>query len=81
MNVRSFEVPTEMKHGLGSIQTLADEAKAMGMTRPMIVTDQGIVAAGLFDRALEPLKAAGLGHVTFSNVVPNPVTSEKRDML
>jgi choline dehydrogenase len=72
MNVRSFEVPTEMKHGLGAIQTLADEAKSMGMTRPMIVTDQGIVAAGLLDRALEPLKAAGLGYVAFSNVVPNP---------
>ena len=72
MNVRSFEVPTEMKHGLGAIQTLADQAKAMGMTRPMIVTDQGIVAAGLLDRALEPLKAAGLGYVTFSKVAPNP---------
>ena len=28
--VRSFEIPTVMKHGLGAIQTLADEAKASG---------------------------------------------------
>ena len=72
MNVRSFEVPTEMKHGLGAIKTLGDEAKALGMKRPMIVTDQGIVKAGLLDRAIEPLKAANLGYLVFSQVVPNP---------
>lgn len=72
MNVRSFEVPTEMKHALGAIKTLGEEARAMGMKRPMIVTDSGIVEAGLLDRALEPLKAANLGYVSFSQVVPNP---------
>ena len=45
--VRSFEIPTVMKHGLGAVETLADEAKAMGMKRPMLVTDGGIVKAGL----------------------------------
>ena len=42
MNIRSFEVPTEMKHGLGAIKTLADEARALGMKRPLLVTDSGI---------------------------------------
>jgi choline dehydrogenase len=72
MNVRNFEVPTVMEHGLGAIKTLADKAKDLGMKRPMIVTDQGIVNAGLLDRALEPLKAANLGYVNFSQVAPNP---------
>jgi choline dehydrogenase len=72
MNIRSFEVPTEMKHGLGAIKTLGDEARALGMKRPLIVTDQGIASVGLLDRAVEPLKAANLGYVTFSKVVPNP---------
>jgi choline dehydrogenase len=72
MNVRSFEVPTEMKHALGAIKTLGEEAKAMGIKRPMVVTDSGIVEAGLLDRAVEPLKAANLGYVAFSQVVPNP---------
>jgi choline dehydrogenase len=72
MNVRNFEVPTVMNHGLGAIKTLADEAKALGMKRPMVVTDGGIVAAGLLDRALEPLKAANMGYLVFSQVVPNP---------
>lgn len=70
--VRSFEVPTVMKHGLGAIATLADEAKALGMKRPMIVTDGGIVKAGLLPEAEKPLKEAGMGYVVFDKVVPNP---------
>jgi choline dehydrogenase len=70
--VRSFEIPTVMKHGLGAIQTLADEAKALGVKRPLIVTDPGIVKAGLLDRATAPLKAAAMGYAVFDRVAPNP---------
>jgi choline dehydrogenase len=70
--IRSFEVPTVMKHGIGAIATLADEAKALGMKRPMIVTDGGIVQAGLLAEAERPLKAANLDTVAFTEVVPNP---------
>ena len=70
--VRSFEIPTVMKHGLGAIQTLADEAKALGMKRPLIVTDPGIVKAGLLDRATAPLKAAAMDYAVFDRVAPNP---------
>ncbi len=70
--VRSFEIPTVMKHGLGAIETLADEAKALGMKRPLVVTDSGIVKAGLLDRATAPLKAAKMGFAVFDRVAPNP---------
>ncbi len=70
--VRSFEIPTVMKHGLGAIETLADEAKALGMKRPLVVTDSGIVKAGLLPRATDPLKAGSLDCVVFDQVVPNP---------
>ncbi|MBI2975640.1 MAG: iron-containing alcohol dehydrogenase, partial [Chloroflexi bacterium] len=70
--VRSFEIPTVMKHGLGAVETLADEAKALGMKRPLVVTDSGIVKAGLLDRATAPLKAANMGFAVFDRVAPNP---------
>ena len=72
LTIRSFEVPTVMKHGIGAIATLADEARAVGMKRPMIVTDSGIVQAGLLAEAERPLKAANLDTVAFTEVVPNP---------
>ena len=70
--VRSFEVPTVMKHGVGAMATLADEAQALGMQRPMIVTDGGIVTAGLLTEIEKPLKAAHVGYVSFTDVAPNP---------
>lgn len=71
-NIRSFEIPTVMKHGLGAINALADEAKSLGMTRPLLVTDPGVVRAGLLERAIAPLKAADLSFAVFDGVAPNP---------
>ena len=34
----------------GAVETLADDLRAFGVSRPLIVTDRGIVAAGLVDR-------------------------------
>jgi len=70
--VRSFVIPTVMKHGLGAVQTLADEARALGIKRPLIVTDSGIVKAGLLERATAPFKAANVGYAVFDRVAPNP---------
>lgn len=70
--VRSFEIPTVMKHGLGAIHTLADEARALGMRRPLLVTDGGIVKAGLLERATAPLRAGGVEAALYDRVIANP---------
>src|SRR5215210_4701782 len=70
--IRSFTIPTIMKHGLGAIASLADESRALGMQRPLLVTDPGIVRAGLLERATAPLKAARLDYAVFDRVAPNP---------
>jgi choline dehydrogenase len=72
INVRSFEIPTVIKHGIGAVATLADEARALGMRRPLIVTDPGIVRAGLLERVRQPLTQAGLDYALFDRVAPNP---------
>lgn len=72
MPIRSFEIPTVMKHGLGAIASLADEARALGMRRPLLVTDPGIVKAGLLERATAPLRAGKVDCVVFDKVAPNP---------
>ena len=74
-NIRSFAIPTIMKHGLGAIHTLADEAKSLGMKRPLLVTDGGIVKAGLLERATQPLKASNVEFAVYDKVAANPPIS------
>jgi len=71
-SVRSYQSPTRLVHGIGAIASLGEEAGALGMTRPMVVTDGGIVKAGILDEALEPLRKSGLDPVVFDRVRANP---------
>ncbi len=72
INLRSFEVPTVVKHAPGAIECLADEIKGLGGKRPMLVTDQGLVKAGLVEEATKNLKANNVDYVLFDGVVANP---------
>jgi choline dehydrogenase len=66
--IRSVEVPTRVVHGIGAVGRLGATARELGVTRPLLVTDPGVVAAGLVERALETLDDV----VVFDQVRPNP---------
>jgi choline dehydrogenase len=66
--VRTVEVPTRLVHGAGAIARVGELAKQLGITRPLLVTDKGVVAAGLADATLAHLDNA----VLFDAVRPNP---------
>jgi choline dehydrogenase len=72
INLRSFEVPTVVKHAPGALECLADQVQALGVKRPMVVTDQGLVKAGLVERATAVLEAGRVDYVLFDGVVANP---------
>jgi choline dehydrogenase len=66
--VRTVEVPTRFVHGAGAIARLGELIAELGVTRPMLVTDKGVVAAGLAETALAHLENA----VLFDEVRANP---------
>lgn len=66
--VRAVEVPTRIVHGPGALARLGETLRELGVSRPLLVTDPGVAAAGLADRALEHLDDA----VVFDGVRPNP---------
>ena len=66
--VRSVEVPTRIVHGPGAIAKLGELLAELGVERPFLVTDRGVVAAGLAERALAHLDDA----VVFDDVYANP---------
>ena len=55
-------------HGAGAIARVGELVAELGVTRPMLVTDKGVVAAGLADATLAHLEDA----VLFDDVRPNP---------
>jgi choline dehydrogenase len=57
-----------MVHGPGAISRLGELARELGTKRLLLVTDRGVVAAGLADEALRQLDGA----VVFDGVRPNP---------
>jgi choline dehydrogenase len=66
--VRTVEVLTRMVHGMGAISSLGELVRELGVKRPFLLTDRGVVSAGLADRALECLDNA----FVFDGVRANP---------
>ena len=66
--VRTVEVPTRIVHGAGAVARVGELVAELGVARPLLVTDKGVVAAGLADATLAHLEDA----VVFDEVRPNP---------
>ena len=68
----NWSYPTAIKFGAGRISELADHCKAVGMKKPLLVTDRGLSTMPITKNALDILEAAGLGRAMFAEVDPNP---------
>ena len=66
--IRTVEVPTHIVHGPGAIGWLGELVRGLGVGHPFLVTDKGVVSAGLAERALESLGDA----FVFDGVRANP---------
>ncbi|MDO8884700.1 MAG: iron-containing alcohol dehydrogenase [Pseudotabrizicola sp.] len=75
---RNWSYPTAIKFGVGRISELADHAKSIGLTKPLLVTDKALASLPITAEALSVLDAAGLGRAVFSEVDPNP---NERNMI
>lgn len=67
-----FELPTHIKFGTGVSESVADVLRELGKARPLVVTDAGVIAAGVFDGIKEHLDGNGISFALFSSVEPNP---------
>lgn len=67
-----FSVPTLAFFGPGKSEMVGDMLKGMGAKKIMVVYDQGVKAAGIVDKVLANVKAAGIEYTEYSDVVPNP---------
>jgi alcohol dehydrogenase len=63
------------RFAVGSIETLPELVREAGGERVFLVTDPGVVRAGVADRVVGILEAAGLATTIFDAVEPNPGTA------
>ena len=71
----NWNYPTAVRFGAGRIAELPDALKAAGMSRPLLVTDAGLVNLPVTQRVLGILKDAGIQAGVFADVKPNPIAA------
>lgn len=67
-----FYPRTRVVFGDGVLSRLGELARELGFTRPLIVSDPGIVAAGLVARAKASLRSEGIESFAFDGFDANP---------
>lgn len=76
-----FAFPNRIVFGAGALGALGAETKRVGMKRPLLVTDRGVVACGLAERVSAEGNRAGLLLTVFDGTSPNPVEQNVLDGL
>ncbi|NOS72074.1 MAG: iron-containing alcohol dehydrogenase, partial [Verrucomicrobia bacterium] len=81
MSFSSFSFPTPTLYGPGAISELAARCKRLGMHRPLVVTDGGLVKTPTFQVLIDALGASGKDRdwFVYSGVHPNPVEQDVRE--
>ncbi len=67
-----FFIPTVSLMGVGSSKETGDQAKALGATKLLIVTDAGLAKMGVAEQIKRQLESAGLQAAIFDGAEPNP---------
>lgn len=73
--MRKYVVP-ESVFGEGASTLAGRYARNLGATRPLVVSDPGLVAAGWTESVIESCRAEGLSPLSFFDVSPNPRCTE-----
>ena len=73
--VGNFNYPAAYRIGMGRMRELADACAELGIERPLVVTDPGILGLDWFAPIVPALEAAGLSIRVFSAIEANPDTT------
>lgn len=67
-----FVLPTRIVYGAGCIRQLPDEIRQMKHERPLIVTDKGLIEAGIVKRITDVLEEGEIEYEIYDGIQPNP---------
>jgi alcohol dehydrogenase class IV len=75
MTEYTLSFPIWVEFGNGKSDRTGDVIDSQGWDSALVVTDQGIRAAGILDGVLSSLEASGIEYDVFDEVEPNPTVS------
>ena len=75
----TFSFPTTILFGSGAVRRLALCLQETKVTKPLIVSDPGVRAAGVLDCVVGVLRQEGIAHGVFWGVHGNPVEDDVRE--
>jgi alcohol dehydrogenase len=79
--VYGFFIPNVSLMGVGASKQVGPQAKALGGTKALIVTDKVLARLGVAERIKKQLEEAGLKAVVFDGAEPNPTDTNVHDGL
>jgi len=81
--LRTFELqmPTRVIFGIGAVERVGSEVKRLKAQKVLIVTDPGVLKAGLLDRVRGPLLKEGLEVEVWDEVEPEPSITCVEELL
>ena len=74
--ISQFSFPNTIYFGAGAIDNLPGYISDAGFSKPLVVTDPGMLNTDVMPKVEGILKAAGIGYAVFSQVHPNPLDSD-----
>jgi len=75
----NWNYPTSIRVGAGRIRELPDACRQLGMSAPLLVTDPGLAALSIIDRALLQCRDDGLKTGLFHGIKGNPTGQNVMD--
>lgn len=75
-SVSKFSFPTTIYFGAGAVYELPQYLKDVGIKKPLLVTDPGMLKTDVFPKVEGILKDSGVESGLFSEVNPNPLDSD-----
>src|SRR5437762_265916 len=81
MTFTTFSFPTPILFGAGSVSQLPERLKSLGVSRPLVVTDPGLLKTSAFETFRKTLGSDYEGQTwfLFSGVHSNPIQKDVRD--
>ena len=73
---QDWTFPVPIAYGPGRVSEIGQRCRAMGLTRPLIVTDRGSADLPFVAQVRDHLENAGLSSAVYSDISPNPRDDE-----